>query len=104
MTYELRIYTLDSAESADLYRRIWIKHMTSLERFGIRTAGVFSVANDAAKVVALVKYPESADPDALGARYMASAEFRADMEGFDFARIVSVTTTPLLPESFSPLR
>jgi hypothetical protein len=103
-TYEMRIYTLKSAEAATAYREIWIKHIESLKAFGIVTHGVFTVASDPAKVVALVNYPEGVDPKAASDRYMASDLFKEDMAGFDFTWFSSVEATLLIPESFSPLQ
>lgn len=94
-TYEMRIYTLKSAEAAAAYREIWIKHIESLKAFGIVTHGVFAVASDPAKVVALVNYPEGVDPKAATDRYMASEMFKSDMAGFDFAWFSSVEATLL---------
>lgn len=104
MDYQLRVYTLASPSSAEIYRRIWEKHIISLERLGIRTHGVFCATDDRSKVIALVSYPEGADPRQLDERYMASDAFRSDMAGFDFHQIVSVEATLLTPETFSPLR
>jgi len=103
-TYELRTYTLKSAKAAETYRAIWIKHIESLKAFAITTHGVFSVPSDPTKVVALVAYPEGANPAQLGGHYMASDLFKADMAGFDFSAFASVETTLLAPETFSPLR
>ncbi len=103
-TYEMRVYTLKSAQAAIAYREIWIKHIESLKAFEIVTHGVFAVANDPAKVVALVSYPEGADPKAVSDRYMASDLFIADMAGFDVEGFASVEATLLIPEIFSPLQ
>ncbi|CAN2536244.1 hypothetical+protein [Methylocapsa aurea] len=103
-TYEMRIYTLKTAEAAAAYRKIWIKHIESLKAFGIVTHGVFAVASEPTKVVALVDYPEGVDPKAASDRYMASDLFKADMAGFDLAWLSSVEATLLTPETFSPLR
>lgn len=103
-TYEMRVYTLKTAEAAAAYREIWIKHIESLKAFGIVTHGVFAVASDPVKVIALVSYPEGADPKADTDRYMASDLFKADMAGFDFAAFSSVEATLLIPETFSPLQ
>ena len=103
-TYEMRIYTLKSAEAATAYRKIWIKHIEGLKVFGIVTHGVFTVASDPAKVVALVDYPEGVDFKAASDRYMASDLFKADMAGFDIAWLSCVETVLLTPEKFSPLR
>lgn len=103
-TYELRTYTLKSAKAAETYRAIWILHIESLKTLGITTHGVFTVPGEPTKVIALVAYPEWTDPNELGARYMASDLFKADMAGFDFSDFLSVETTLLAPEPFSPLR
>jgi hypothetical protein len=102
--YEMRIYTLKSDEAATAYREIWIKHIESLKAFGVVTHGVFVVASDPAKVVALVSYPEGTDPQAVSDRYMASELFKMDMAGFDVTSFSSVEATLLIPETFSPLQ
>lgn len=103
-TYEIRTYTLKSADAAAAYSAIWIKHIESLKAFGIVTHGVFTVPGDPTKIVALVNYPEGVDPGEATRRYMASDLFKADMAGFDFASFASVEATPLTPQTFSPLQ
>ncbi|MVA25034.1 NIPSNAP family protein (plasmid) [Agrobacterium vitis] len=102
--FEMRIYTLKSAEAATAYRGIWIKHIESLKATGVTTHGVFTVADDPKKVVALVNYPDGADPKEVTDRYMASDLFKEDMTGFDLAWFSSVEAIPLTPEAFSPLQ
>lgn len=103
-TFEIRTYTLKSAALAMAYRAIWIKHIESLQSFGITAHGVFSAPDDPLRVIALVSYAEGADPAEVTERYMASELFKADMAGFDFSDFVSVETTALIPAPFSPLR
>ncbi|WP_370677719.1 NIPSNAP family protein [Pleomorphomonas sp. PLEO] len=102
-TFQLRIYTLKSAQAAEAYRAIWIKHIESLKAFGITTHGVFTVPDAPTKVIALVNYPQGSDPAIESDRYMTSDLFKADMVGFDFSNFVSVETTLLAPEPCSPL-
>lgn len=102
--YELRTYTLSSAHAAETYKAIWIKHIESLKAFGVTTHGVFTVPDAPNRIVALVAYPEGADPAEAGGRYMASDLFKADMAGFDPSGFVSVETTLLTPVPFSPLK
>ncbi|MCM2441838.1 NIPSNAP family containing protein [Agrobacterium vitis] len=102
--YEMRIYTLKSAEAATAYRKIWIKHIESLKAVGITTHGVFTVDGDPNKIVALVNYPEGADPKEVSDRYMTSDLFKEDMTGFDPAWFSSVEAIPLAPEACSPLQ
>lgn len=103
-TYEIRSYVLKSAEAAAAYRQIWIRHIESLKAFGIVTHGVFVSESYPMTVVALVSYPEGADPKAASDRYMASDLFKADMAGFDLSWFSSVGATLLTPETFSPLQ
>ncbi len=102
--FELRTYTLKTAEAAETYRAIWIRHIESLKAFGIVTHGVFTVPDAPTQVIALVAYPDGTDPEQTGALYMASDLFKADMTGFDVQNFLSVETKLLAPESFSPLR
>ena len=68
-------------------------------------AGVWTEhGGTAPRLVALIGYPPGADPDDVTRRVMGSAEFSADMAGFDVTDIVDVQTTLLDPTSFSPVR
>ncbi|MCD7886028.1 MAG: hypothetical protein LUG44_00175 [Clostridiales bacterium] len=99
--FQLRIYTLATREAAETYAHVhWNRHVPSLERFGIRTHAVYLETGTAGpevppdgikqtRVCALVSY-DGEDFAAQNARYMASPEFRADMEGFDPRNIVNV--------------
>lgn len=103
-SYELRTYTLASAQAAELYKAIWIKHIESLKAFGVTTHGVFTIPDAPNKIVALVAYPEGVDPAEATRRYMGSDLFKADMAGFDFSNFVSAEPTRLIPAPFSPLK
>lgn len=110
--FQLRIYTLATREAAETYARVhWNRHVPSLERFGIRTHAVYQEASTTGRaagpevpldgdgqtrVCVLVSY-DGEDFAAQNARYMASPEFRADMEGFDPRNIVSVEEINLAP-------
>lgn len=90
--FQLRIYTLATRQAAETYARVhWNRHVPSLERFGIRTHAVYQETGTArqTRVCALVSY-DGENFAAQNARYMASPEFRADMEGFDPRNIVNV--------------
>ena len=47
--------------------------------------------------------PEGDDPAKISALFMNSAEFRADIDGFDPDTIVDMTATLLTPSAGSPL-
>lgn len=102
---QLRTYTLRSPEALRQYATVhWARHLATFEVFGVATHGVWTErGGDADRLVALIGYPSGADPDRLTRRIMASAEFAADMAGFDVADIVDVRTTLLDPTSFSPI-
>ncbi|AWB07820.1 NIPSNAP domain-containing protein (plasmid) [Azospirillum humicireducens] len=103
--FQLRTYTLASAEAADRYLSVhWPRHLESLPAFGITVHGVWrSVDPDApARVLALVSFAPGADIAAVNAAYMQSDAFRADMDGFDVSAIRAVeaqllATLPGLP-------
>jgi hypothetical protein len=103
---QLRIYTLRSPEALQQYATVhWGRHLTTFTAFGVTVHGVWTErSDDTHRLVALISYPPGADPEQLTRRIMASAEFSADMAGFDVDEIVDVQTTPLDPTSFSPIR
>jgi hypothetical protein len=103
--FQLRIYTLRSAEALDRYATIhWARHIPSMAAFGVTTHGIWTQrGDDEHRLVALISYPQGADPDALTRDFMASAEFAADMEGFDPDGIVAVDSMMLEPTASSPL-
>jgi hypothetical protein len=103
--FQLRIYTLRSPEVLRQYADVhWARHLATFASFGVTSHGVWTQhAGDANRVVALIEYPPSADPDEVTGRVMASPEFTADMAGFDVADILGVETMLLDPTAFSPI-
>jgi hypothetical protein len=103
--WQLRIYTLRSPEALHRYATVhWARHLPTFAAFGITTHGVWTeTAGGAHRLVALIRYPDGADVDALTRDVMASPEFAADMAGFDPADIVDVQSIALEPTSFSPI-
>jgi hypothetical protein len=97
--FQLRIYTLRSARALERYATVhWARHVPSLASFGVTTHEIWTQrANDDHRLVALISYPEGADPEALTRDFMASSEFAADMEGFDTEDLVAVDTMLLDP-------
>ena len=100
--FQLRIYTLRSARALERYATVhWARHVPSLASFGVTTHGVWTQrANDDHRLVALISYPDCADPEAVTRDFMASPEFAADMNGFDTKDLVAVDT--LLLERVQP--
>src|ERR1700736_4328786 len=92
--FQLRIYTLRSAEALDRYSSVhWARHIGSLEAFGVATHGVWTERDGSAKrLVALVPFAEDADPTAVTGEYLASAEFKADWKAS--RRAMSWPSTP----------
>ena len=82
----------------------WARHLATFTAFGITTRGVWTErCGGANRLVALIHYPQGADPDELTRECMASPEFAADMAGFDVGEIVDVQAVPLDPTPFSPV-
>ena len=104
--FQLRIYTLRSAQALDRYATIhWARHIPSLATFGVTTHGIWTQrGDDDHRLVALISYPEGADPAALTRDFMASPEFAADMDGFEPEDIVAVDSVLLDPTPTSALR
>jgi len=102
--FELRTYTLKDAEAAKLYAERWIPHIDSLKLLNITAHGVWYSQNSPNQVVALVRYPDGANPAETGNRYMQSEGFINDMEGFDFSLIEKVDTTPMNAAEASPVQ
>jgi hypothetical protein len=104
--FQLRIYTLRSAEALDRYATIhWARHIPSMAAFGVTTHGIWTQrGDDGHRLVALISYPAGADPEALARDFMASPEFAADMEGFDPEGIVAVDSMTLEPTPSSPIQ
>lgn len=97
--FQLRIYTLRSARALERYATVhWARHVPSLATFGVTTHGIWTQqGDDNHRLVALISYPDGADPEALTRDFMASPEFAGDMEGFDAEEIVAVDTMLLDP-------
>ena len=103
--YQLRTYTLRTADLLEEYATIhWPRHIASLREFGVSTHGFWTQHDaDAPRLVALISYPDGADPGEVSNAYMASPGFAADMEGFDVEDIVGVSDVLLDPVAGSPL-
>ncbi|MFB6349173.1 NIPSNAP family protein [Moraxella sp. ZJ142] len=96
--YQLRIYTLDSEQSADLYfEKVWKNHLDSLPKFGIKPLSVFRVQGKP-QVVAIVDYGDN-DPVQAEKAYMQSPDILQDFEGIVPITAVVSTETPLLHEA-----
>jgi hypothetical protein len=104
--FQLRTYTLRSAEALEQYATIhWTRHIPTLQRFRVTTHGIWTESGSTAhRLVALVSYPDGADPTELASELMASPEFAADMEGFDPQDIVAVDAIPLDATASSPIQ
>jgi hypothetical protein len=91
--YQLRVYTIATPEAAKLYYTVhWKRHIDSLAKFHVSTRMVLCEegTEKETRVLALVSYEDGADIVAVDEAYMSSAEFRKDMEGFDFKNILKV--------------
>ncbi|MEA9393230.1 hypothetical protein SJI19_22265 [Acerihabitans sp. TG2] len=89
---QLRIYTLkDKNAASEYFQHHWMKHLSSLPKFGIAINDVYLGAdNNADKVMAIVTYPKDSIPKELDKKYMQSDDFKADMVGFDLSNIIKV--------------
>ncbi|WNO76868.1 NIPSNAP family protein [Streptomyces sp. AM8-1-1] len=106
--YQLRVYTLSSPEALGAYESVWSKHIPGMAKHRITTHGIWTVTaapgTEAPQLCALVSYRDADDVQERLAAYLASPEFRADMEGFDISQIVDVAESVLTPTGDSPLR
>ncbi len=104
--FQLRIYTLRSAPALERYATVhWARHVPSLATFGVTTHGIWTQrGDDEHRLVALISYPDGADPEVLECDFMASREFASDMAGFDPEDIVAVDSMRLETTPSSPLR
>jgi len=104
--FQLRIYTLRSAEALEQYARIhWARHIPTFHGFGVTTHGIWTEHDgNTNRLVALISYPNGTDPAELASEVMASPEFAADMEGFDPQNIVAVDSIPLDATGCSPIQ
>lgn len=88
---QLCTYTVADRESAKKYFTVhWERHKVSLAKYGIQTLKVYMEdgAEGPTRVVAICSY--DGDVEESEKRYMASEDFRADMEGFDMSRLVAM--------------
>ena len=104
--FQLRIYSLRSAEALDRYAAIhWAHHIGSLQAFGVETRGIWTSRDGGEnRLFALVSYEKRADPARVETEYMASSAFAEDMAGFDPHDIVDVTSVLLDATASSPIR
>ncbi|MFZ0907126.1 MAG: NIPSNAP family protein [Mycobacterium sp.] len=104
--FQLRIYTLRTEDALDRYASVhWARHISSLDTFGVTTYGVWTErANEENRLFALISYADGANPEELTSEYLASAEFKADMKGFDPQDMLDVETILLDATAASPMR
>ena len=104
-TFELRIYTLRTKEALDFYRgQIYSRHLSSFPLFGIEAHGFWTSKEDVEpRLFVLASYAAGDEPGEVVRRYMQSAQFAADINGFDVSNIVGVESTTLMPSTGSPL-
>ena len=103
--FQLRIYTLRSARALERYATLhWARHVPSLAAFGVTTHGIWTQRGDDYRLVALVSYPDGANPASLERDFMASPEFASDMEGFDPDDTVAVDSMLVEPTPSLPIR
>jgi hypothetical protein len=104
--FQLRIYTLRSAEALKQYATIhWARHIATFQGFRVTTHGTWTEhGGNTHRLVALISYPNGTDPTALANQVMASPEFAADMEGFDPQDIVAVDSITLDATGSSPIQ
>src|SRR5215831_12051649 len=74
--FQLRMYTLRSPEALQRYATVhWARHVATFETFGITTHGVWTQRSGGAhRLVALIRYPQGADPEQLTREYMTSSD------------------------------
>jgi hypothetical protein len=103
--FQLRVYTLRSREALQQYAVVhWDRHLATFTKFGVTVHGVWTDRDDGGhRLVALISYPPSVDPEHLTHQIMTSPEFAADMAGFDVDEIADVHTELLDPTVFSPI-
>src|SRR5215831_13381805 len=85
-TFELRVYKLRTKEALDFYReQIYPRHLNSFPLFGIEAHGFWTAKEDVEpRFFVLASYAAGEEPGELVRRYMQSAEFAADIRGFDY--------------------
>ena len=89
---QIRIYTLKNRKAAEIYFYThWPRHLISLPKFGVYVNDVYLGENEQAhQVIAVGTYQEGSDLHNVNQLYLASEEFRADMEGFNMSDIIRV--------------
>ncbi|WP_406425827.1 NIPSNAP family protein [Streptomyces sp. NBC_01589] len=104
--YQLRVYTLRSPEALVAYENIWSKHIPGMAKHRITTHGIWTVpaGPEMPQLYALVSYRDADNVQERLQAYLASPEFRADMEGFDISQIVALAESVLTPTAASPLQ
>ncbi|MCK0174222.1 MULTISPECIES: NIPSNAP family protein [Mycobacteriaceae] len=104
--FQLRIYSLRSPQALHRYATVhWARHIATFGEFGITTHGVWiELEGGANRLVALIRYPQGADPEQLTREVMAHPDFATDMTGFDVGEIIDVRAIALEPAPFSPIR
>jgi hypothetical protein len=102
---QLRVYTLRTPEALEQYATVqWPRHAASMPSFGVTVRGFWTDHEAGAhRVIALLSLREGVDPTEFTAAYVASAEFAADMQGFDLGDIVGVEELLLDPVAGSPV-
>lgn len=91
--YQVRMYALSTPDAASEYFNVhWKKHVDSLKKFNIQTVAVFKEEKEKGKthVIAICKYEDGADIDAVNKAYMKSKIFREDMKGFNILKMRGV--------------
>lgn len=108
--YQLRIYTLDSEDSATMYEKIWKRHLTSLPLFGVHVYGMWRPVEKRDQLAVLTSLPQGDELERLGQSYMTSREFLADFDhiegGFESfkSKILGVEVMDMDPIPASPMR
>jgi NIPSNAP len=104
--YELRTYTLTSAEALAFYRDvIYPRHLTSAPLFGIQPHGFWtSLEEDDHRLFVLASMDEGADPRQIEEAYMQSPQFLSDVEGLDLSTMLDISVVYLTPTESSPLQ
>jgi NIPSNAP len=104
--FQLRIYTLRSADALQRYATVhWARHVATFPAFGVTTHGIWTQRDDDAnRLLALISYEPGTDPAQVTNDCMASPEFVADMRGFDPDDLIDVHTMLLDAMPYSPIR
>lgn len=101
--YQVRIYTLRSPKAAEEYCEVcWKKHVESLEDFGIHVERVFKQVKSHGwtHVIALCRYDEGVDIEAVNKAYTQSDGFKEDMHGFGFYKMRHVQDITVVDADF----